>query len=170
MRLYQFAWKNIRRSAFRSWMVGLSALLVAGFALGTTLILRGAEDSLSQAIERLGADIIVVPKGEISSVMVRLEPCSNPEKTALEIMHQVPGVTPIASPNLFRAYHRQLSGLRRAVLVMMGATLGLCLALIGLVSTMAANERCRELGVLPAKGAPQAYVFQTLVTEAGCWH
>jgi hypothetical protein len=56
------------------------------------------------------------------------------------------------------------------VLVMMGATLGLCLALIGLVSTMAANERCRELGVLPAKGAPQAYVFQTLVTEAGCWH
>jgi len=317
--LTQFARKNIAGSAFRSWVVALCALLVAGFALGTTLILRGAESSLRLAIERLGADIVVVPEGtetrvesallmgtttrvwmpgntleqvaavsgvaavspqlflstlidapccsvsdmfmiaydpetdftvepwleerlghglnlgqavggtyifvpegeqnirlygyhitlmgnmeptgtaldasmfltwetaydiarisqtmaeqpleipegEISSVMVRLEPGQDPEAVALEIMHQVPGVTPIANSNLFRAYRQQMSSLRTAVLAMMGLTLALSVAMIALVFTMAANERRRELGVLRAMGASRAFVFRSLLTEAG---
>ncbi len=319
MNLTQFARKNIAGSAFRSWVVALCALLVAGFALGTTLILRGAESSLRLAIERLGADIVVVPEGtetrvesallmgtttrvwmpgntleqvaavpgvaavspqlflstlidapccsvsdmfmiaydpetdftvepwleerlghglnlgqavggtyifvpegeqnirlygyhitlmgnmeptgtaldasmfltwetaydiarisqtmaeqpleipegEISSVMVRLEPGQDPEAVALEIMHQVPGVTPIANSNLFRAYRQQMSSLRTAVLAMMGLTLALSVAMIALVFTMAANERRRELGVLRAMGASRAFVFRSLLTEAG---
>ena len=291
MNVTQLARKNIAGSAFRSWVVALCALLVAGFALGTTLILRGAESSLRLAIERLGADIVVVPQGtetrvesallmgtttrvwmpeerlaqvaavpgvqavspqiylstlvdaaccsvsdmfligfdpatdftlqpwliktigqglklgevvggtyvfvpegeqniqlygyfvtlkanmeptgtaldqsmfltletardmarisqtmaiepleipesEISSVMVRLEPGQDPEEVALEIMHLVPDVTPIASSNLFRAYRSQMSSLRTAVLAMMGLTLALSVAMIALVFTMAAN-------------------------------
>jgi putative ABC transport system permease protein len=318
MNLTQLARKNIAGSAFRSWVVALCALLVAAFALGTTLILRGAEDSLRLAIERLGADIVVVPEGtetrvesallmgtttrvwmpentleqvaavpgvaavspqlflstlvdapccsvsdmfmiaydpetdftvepwleerlghglhlgqavggtyifvpegeqnirlygyhitlmanmeptgtaldasmfltwetaydiarisqtmaeqpleipegEISSVMVRLEPGQDPEGVALEIMHQVPGVTPIASSNLFRAYRQQMSSLRTAVLAMMGLTLALSVAMIALVFTMAANERRRELGVLRAMGATRTFVFRSLLTEA----
>jgi putative ABC transport system permease protein len=319
MNLYQLAVRNIAGSSFRSWMVALCALLIAGFALGTTLILRGAENSLSLAIERLGADIVVVPEGSetrvesallmgtttrvwmpagnlekiaavpgvaiaspqlylstlvdaaccsvsdmfliayepetdftvepwleertgeglrlgeavggtyvfvpegeqniqlygyhitlkenmeptgtaldasmfltwetahdiarisqtmavqpleipkdsISAVMVNLAPGSDPDAMALEIMHAVPGVTPIANLNLFRAYRTQMSGLRNAVLAMMGLTLALSLALIGLVFSMAANERRRELGVLRAMGATRSFVFQSLLTEAG---
>ena len=319
MNLFQLAVKNITGSAFRSWMVALCALLIAAFALGTTLILRGAETSLRLAIERLGADIVVVPEGtearvesallmgtttrvwmpddtlekvaavpgvatvspqlylstlvdaaccsvsdmfmiaydpetdftiepwleerlghglnlgqavggtyifvpegeqniqlygyhitlmdnmeptgtaldasmfltfetaqdvarisqtmaeqpleipadSISAVMVRLEPDSNPDETALEIMHAVPGVTPIASLDLFRAYRTQMSGLRTAVVAMMAATLGLSVGLIALVFSMAANERRRELGVLRAMGASRGFVFQSLLTEAG---
>ena len=63
MNLTQLARKNIAGGAFRSWVVALCALLVAGFALGTTLILCGAESSLRLAIEWLGADIVVVPEG-----------------------------------------------------------------------------------------------------------
>lgn len=319
MNLYQLALRNIKGSAFRSWVVALCALLVAGFALGTTLILRGAEESLSLAIERLGADIVIVPEGtetrvesallmgtttqvwmptenlakiaavpgvavaspqlylstlvdaaccsvsdmfliaydpetdftvrpwleeelgdelklgqavggtyifvpegeqnirlygyhitlrgnmeptgtgldasmfltletahdiarisrtmaeqpleipegKISSVLIRLEPGYLPEEVALEVMHAVPEVTPIANLDLFRSYRRQMSGLRTAVLVMMGATLGLSLALIGLVFSMAANERRRELGVLRAMGATRSFVFRSLLAEAG---
>jgi putative ABC transport system permease protein len=319
MNLYQLAARNIKGSAFRSWMVALCALLVAGFALGTTLILRGAETSLRLAIERLGADIVVVPMGaetkvesallmgtttrvwmpaetleqvaavpgvaavspqiylstlvdaaccsvsdmfliaydpetdftigpwleeklghglnlgqavggtyvftpegqqtiqlygyhitlmanmeptgtaldasmfltwetardiarisrtlaeqpleipedRVSSVMVQVEPGYDPDSVALEIVQAVPGVTPIASLNLFRAYRTQMSGLRTAVLAMMGITLFLSVALIGLVFSMAANERRRELGVLRAMGATRSFVFQSLVTEAG---
>jgi putative ABC transport system permease protein len=317
--LRQLALSNIKGSAFRSGVVALCALLVASFALGTTLILRGAENSLRLAIERLGADIVVVPEGtearvesallmgtttrvwmpeetlekvaavpgvqavspqlylstlidaaccavsdmflvvydpqtdftiepwliktigqhlklgevvggsyvfvpegeqniklygyfvtlkanmeptgtaldqsmfltletardmarisqtmavrpleipqgQISSVMVRLQPGSDPEAVALEIMHQVPGVTPIASSNLFRAYRQQMSSLRSAIVAMMGLTLALSVAMIGLVFSMAANERRRELGVLRALGATRTFVFQSLLTEAG---
>ena len=63
MKLGQFAWSNIKGSAFRSWVVFLCALVVAGFSLSTVLIIRGAQDSLHLALNRLGADIIVVPQG-----------------------------------------------------------------------------------------------------------
>ena len=50
MNLTQLARKNIACSAFRSWVVALCALLVAALALGTTLLLRGAETSLRLVI------------------------------------------------------------------------------------------------------------------------
>ena len=72
MNLYRLALKNIAGSAFRSWVVALCALLVAGLALGTTLIMRGAQNSLRLAIDRLGADIIVVPEGTVTQVETAL--------------------------------------------------------------------------------------------------
>src|SRR5512137_639237 len=64
----QLALKNIQGSSFRSWAVLLCALVVAGFALTTTLIMRGAQNSLRLANERLGADIIVVPQGSQTGI------------------------------------------------------------------------------------------------------
>ena len=40
MNLYRLALRNIAGNAFRSWVVALCALLVASFALATTLIVR----------------------------------------------------------------------------------------------------------------------------------
>jgi len=319
MNLYRLALKNIAGSAFRSWVVALCALLVAGLALGTTLIMRGAQKSLRLAIDRLGADIVVVPEGtatqvetallmgiptevwmpravmdqvaavpgveavspqfylstltgasccsvehmfvivyepetdfaigpwlqkelgdglhlgevvggtyvfvpegeqniqiygylvtlkanmeptgtgldqsmfmtletakdiarisrtmaerpleipeeSISAVLVRVVPGSDLEEVALAIMHDVPGVMPLQSPDLFQAYRAQMTSLLTGVLAVMGITLALSIALIALVFTMAANERRRELGVLRAMGATRAFVFKSLLTEAG---
>jgi putative ABC transport system permease protein len=319
MNLYRLALKNIAGSAFRSWVVALCALLVASLALGTTLIMRGAENSLRLAIDRLGADIIVVPEGtatqvetallmgiptevwmpqevldqvaavpgvevvspqfylstligaaccsvdqmflivydpetdfaiqpwlqkelgdglrlgevvggtyvfvpegeqniqlfgyfvtlkanmeptgtgldqsmfltletardiarisqtmaekpleipekSISAVLVRTTPGSDLEEVALQIMHDVPGVMPLESPNMFQAYRAQMTSLLTGVLVVMGITLALSVTLIGLVFSMAANERRRELGVLRAMGATRGFVFQSLLAEAG---
>ena len=319
MQLVQLARRNITGNAFRSWVVALCACLVAGLALGTTLILRGADSSLRLANQRLGADIVVVPEGavekvegallmghttrvwmasqnldkvvgvpgvqaaspqiylstllnasccsvpnmflvaydpatdftlepwlkntigqglklgevvggafvftpegeqniqiygylvtlkanleptgtgidqsmfmtletardiarvsvtmavapleipdnSISAVMVQLDPGADPQATAVEIMHRVPGVTPIVSSNLFQAYRKQLGSLRAGIGATLGLTLGLSVLLIGLVFSMAANERRRELGVLRAMGASRAFVFRTLLVEAG---
>ncbi len=60
-----------------------------------------------------------------------------------------------------------MGGLRASVLATMGITLVLCVMMIALVFTMAANERRRELGVLRAMGATRGFVFRSLVTEAG---
>ena len=319
MNLYRLALKNIAGSAFRSWVVALCALLVASLALGTTLIMRGAEQSLRLAIDRLGADIVVVPEGtetrvesallmgvptevwmpqenlarisavpgvevvspqlylstltgasccsvehmfliaydpgtdfavepwleeklgdglhlgeavggtyvfvpegeqnirlygyfitlkanmeptgtgldqsmfltfetaydiarisrtlaerpleippdSISAILLKVTPGSDVAEVAVQIMHDVPGVTPIESPNMFQAYRKQMTGLLTGTLVAMGITLALSAALIGLVFSMAANERRRELGVLRAMGATRGFVFQSLLTEAG---
>ena len=319
MHLVQLARRNIAGNAFRSWVVALCACLVAGLALGTTLILRGADSSLRLANQRLGADIVVVPEGtvekvegallmghttrvwmpletldriaavpgvqaaspqiylstlsnasccsvsdmflvaydpttdftlepwlkstigeglklgevvggsfvftpegqqniqiyaylvtlkanleptgtgidqsmfltmetardiarvsvtmavapleipegSISAVMVRLEPGVDPQTVAVEIMHRVSGVTPIVSSNLFQAYRKQLSSLRAGIGATLALTLGLSVVLIGLVFSMAANERRRELGVLRAMGASRTFVFRTLLVEAG---
>ncbi len=72
MSLLRLAWRNISGSSFRSWVVFLCALAVTGLSLCTILIVRGAEDSLRLAMQRLGADIIVVPAGAETRVETAL--------------------------------------------------------------------------------------------------
>ena len=104
MSLTRLALKNILGSRFRSWVVVLCALLVAAFVLSTTLIMRGAESSLRLALERLGADIVVVPQGAETSVETALlmgEPAEvwMPDSKLQEIA-AVPGVE-LVSPQLY---------------------------------------------------------------------
>jgi len=318
MNLYWLASKNISGNAFRTGVVALCALLVGSFALFTTLLMRGAENSLRLAINRLGADIVVVPEGSeakiesallmgvparfwmsrdilsqiaafpdvesaspqlylatltgasccsvsdmfiiaydpqtdftiqpwleqnqldmlrlgevvggtyisatdgkqnitvygylvtlmanleptgtgldqsmfltfdtaydiasksvqqaerpleiptdsISAVMIKAKPGSDPHLLAVEILQTIPGVTPIESSNLFQSYRQQMTGLLKTILFIMSITWVLCVLLLGLVFSMAANERRKELGVLRSLGATRRFVFQSLLTEA----
>ena len=318
MNLGRLAWRNISGSSFRSAVVFLCALVVAGLALSTVLIVRGAQDSLNLALERLGADIIVVPEGteskvesallmgvptsvwmphdtvakvaavpgvaavspqlylsslknasccsvpemlmvaydpdtdftlrpwlqknlpgglklgeavggtyvytpegeqniklygyfvtlkgnleptgtnldrtmfftfdtardmarisrsmaekpleyfpdSISAVLVKVTPGYNAHDVAVQIFKDVPGITPIESPNMFLAFRRQITGLLGAMLAVLTITTVLSLVLVGLVFSMAANERRREMGVLRALGATRRLVFRILLTEA----
>jgi len=318
MSLFRLATKNIEGSSFRSGVVFLCALVVAGLSLSTVLVIRGAQDSLRLALERLGADIIVVPEGEasrvetallmgkptqtwmpqenlskiasisgvaaaspqlflaslsnasccsaselfmvafdpktdfaiepwlrqrlghelrlgesvggnlvfvpegeeniklygyiislkgnleptgmgldqtlfltfdtardiarisktravkpleipdnkISAVMVKMQPGADAHKAALDIMQTVPNVTPIESPQLFQAYRKQITGLLRGMMAVLGITLVLSLVMISLIFSMAANERRREIGVLRALGATRVAILQSLLSEA----
>ncbi len=318
MSLLELAYKNISGNAFRSGVVALCAMLVALFALFTTLLMRGAETSLRLAIDRLGADIVVVPEGaeakvesallmgvpasvwmpqenlqkvaavsgvqqaspqlylatltgasccsvsdmfiiaydpatdftiqpwlssklggglrlgevvggdyifateglqnlkvygylvtlkanleptgtgldqslfmtfdtardiasksavqaekplviqpdSISAALVRVEPGANLDRVAAAIMQQVPGVTPIESGDLFQSYRRQMTGLLRTILFIMGVTWVLSVLLVGLVFSMAANERRREMGVLRSLGATRRHIFISLLAES----
>jgi putative ABC transport system permease protein len=114
----------------------------------------------------LAVEPLVIPEDSISSVLVRLEPGYDPVEVSVEIMKQVPGVTPIASPNLFQAYRQQMDGLVASVVLILGVILVLSGLLIALIFSMAANERRRELGVLRAMGASRSFVFRSLLFEA----
>lgn len=63
MSFIHLAWKNANGNAFRSWTVFFCAALMAGFAVAATIVIGGAQQSLKLALERLGADIIVVSAG-----------------------------------------------------------------------------------------------------------
>jgi putative ABC transport system permease protein len=319
LNLFKLALKNIAGNGFRSFVIFLCVMGVAGFFLATTLIIRGAENSLNAGLERLGADIIVVPAGaetkvesallmakpthmwmprarfdqiakipgveaasqqyyisslygapcctaeemfmvvydpatdftvrpwldgrqfgslkknevvggstiympmgdnyiklyghelslrgtlketgigmdqtmfmtletamamretsltnamsplkldpdQISSVLVKIKPGVDRHKVSQQIYLEVQGVTPIESPNLFGTFRKQLTSLLWGFLAILGIAWLLSAGLIGLIFSMAANERRREISVLRAIGATQQFAFLTLITEAG---
>jgi putative ABC transport system permease protein len=110
--------------------------------------------------------VLVIPPASISAALIKVKPGSDPHEVAIRIMQNVPNVTPIESSNLFQSYRKQMTGLLKSILVILSVTWGLSVVLIGLVFSMAANERRKELGVLRALGATRRFVFHSLLAEA----
>lgn len=109
---------------------------------------------------------LTIPPDSISAALIKVKPGTNPHDVAVQILQSVPGVTPIESSDLFQSYRKQMNGLLKSILVILSVTWGLSVVLIGLVFSMAANERRKELGVLRALGATRRFVFQSLLAEA----
>jgi putative ABC transport system permease protein len=63
MNFLKLAWRNTQGNTFRSITVLICAALMAGFAVAATVVIGGAQKSLNLALERLGADIIVISAG-----------------------------------------------------------------------------------------------------------
>ena len=109
---------------------------------------------------------LVIPQGEISAIMVKVSPRAEAHRVALQILFDVDGVTPIESPNLFGAFRKQMLGLLWGFVTLLSMAWGLSAVLIGLISSMAVNERRREIAVLRALGATRNFVFFSVLTEA----
>ena len=106
MDVIRLVWKNIAGSAFRSGVVFLCAALMAGFAVSSTLISGGTETSLRLALERLGADIVVLPAGSetrVENAILMGQPVTAwmPQSTVGEIA-VLPGIAQV-SPQLYLA-------------------------------------------------------------------
>ncbi len=122
---------------------------------------------ISRISQTMAISPLTIPEGSISAVMVKLAPGSNTRDVAISILKEMPDVTPIESLNMFQSYRKQISGLIKSVAVVLGATWVLSLVVIGLVFSMAANERRREMGVLRALGATRSFILFSLLSEAG---
>jgi putative ABC transport system permease protein len=107
-----------------------------------------------------------IPPDSVSAVLVNIRPDADPRLVARRIKQDLSGVSAIPSLDLFQSFRRQMTGVLRAVVALLGITWGLSVGLIALVFSMAANERRREIGVLRALGAPRAFVFRSLLAEA----
>jgi putative ABC transport system permease protein len=318
MRLIQLARRNIAGSSFRSWIVFFCAVLMAGFVISSTLVVRGADTSLRLALERLGADIIVIPSGNtarlesavlmgipvhmwmdegiadelrdvpgvaavspqlylatlrgatccsvpemfliaydpetdftlrpwlernlegglalgqsvggslvyvpadleglkvygyqldiagnleatgtgldqsmfftfdtayeiarlspdqavkaldipprsISAALVKVDLDANAHAVATQIAASIPGVTPLETNNLFQGQRAQILSLLNSVVVLLGITWLLAMALVAVVFAIAVNERRREIGVMRALGARRTAVLRSLLMEA----
>ncbi len=116
MSLGRLVLRNISGSTFRSSVVFLCALLVAGLALSTVLIVHGAEESLRLASRRLGADIVVVPEGTET-------------KIGTALLMGMPTKTWMPQDTLDR--NRARAGRRRGVSPTLHGLSGKCLLLLG---------------------------------------
>jgi putative ABC transport system permease protein len=101
----------------------------------------------------------------ISSAMIKVAMDSDPHQVAIRILEQVPSVVPIESTGFFQTQRGQMIGLLRAVLALLAITWILSMLFVGLVFSLAANERRRQIGVLRALGATAALVFRSLLAE-----
>ena len=109
---------------------------------------------------------LVVPTNQISAILLKLQPGVAPRDMAARIGRKVPGVTALQSPEFFRGTRRELTGLLRIIFVVLALVWLLSVAVTGLVFSLAAHERRRELGVLRALGSPRSVVFRLLLAEA----
>ena len=101
----------------------------------------------------------------VSSVMVKVDENADPHEVALAIADRMPEVSPIESTNLFRSQRDQILGLLRSVVLLLVIAWTLAVALIGLLFSIAVNERRREIGVLRALGATRAVALRSLLAE-----
>jgi putative ABC transport system permease protein len=61
MTLLYLVLQGLKERQFRSLLIVFFILVLTGFLLATTVILRGVQKSLRSGMEKLGADIIVIP-------------------------------------------------------------------------------------------------------------
>ena len=107
-----------------------------------------------------------LPANSVSAVMVKTAPGVVPHDVALRMIQDVPGVTVLESPTMFQSARKQMNGLLRSLEALLGLVWALSLVLLGLVFSVTANERRREIGVLRALGSTRNFVFRSLLTEA----
>jgi len=108
---------------------------------------------------------LTIPGDEVSAVMVKLSPGADTHQVAQQIQQTLPQVATVESTNLFHSQRVQITGLLRSVLVLLGVAWLLAVALIGMVFSMAVNERRRHIGVLRALGFTRRFVSQSLLAE-----
>ena len=117
-----------------------------------------------QMIARSPEELNVIP-GTISAIMVRLTLDSDPHEVSTRILEEVKGVTPLEAPNLFQTERRQMIGILRVLLGSLGSIWALAVVFMGLVFSIAVNERRFEIGALRAIGFPSRLILKTLLME-----
>jgi len=105
-------------------------------------------------------------EGAATTILVEVDRDADAHEVALQIIQDVPGVSPIEAPGLFRSLRDEMRGLVGvSIVVMVGAWL-LSVVIVGLIFAVSANERRREVTVLRALGCSRPFVFRLLLTEA----
>ena len=120
-----------------------------------------AASSLTTAVEPLN-----IYPDEISTIMVKVIPGTDVHRVALQILKDTTGMVPIESPNLFGAFRTQMNGLLWGFFAITVLVWALAMVLIGLIFSMAANERRREMSVFRAIGATRSFIFRSVLYEA----
>jgi putative ABC transport system permease protein len=120
-----------------------------------------AEASRTQALMTLN-----IYPDTISTIMVKVAPDVDPHRVAIQIYNDTEGMVPIESPNLFGTFRSQMNGLLWGFFVITIIVWAVTMILIGIVFSMAANERRREMAVLRAVGATRNFIFLSVLTEA----
>ncbi|MDH4162471.1 MAG: FtsX-like permease family protein [Nitrospirota bacterium] len=122
---------------------------------------RMAENSIA-----LSPQPITIGRDKISTVLVQVQDNLSPDRVAIRIEHDIPGVKAISSDTVISTVRKQLSGLIHIVFIISIVLWIIVLLIMAFAFTMIVNERRRELGLLRAMGATRTHVFALILMEA----
>ena len=114
-------------------------------------VVRGQEDGLN------------IATSNIPVVLVKVESGSDPHQVAEQILQTVPNAVPFDNANFFQKGRNQMAGLLSSIPGLLGVTWALSVVFIGLVFSVAVNERRRQVGVLRALGSTRSFVFRSIL-------
>jgi putative ABC transport system permease protein len=120
-----------------------------------------ANDSKQLAVHEL-----TLKEGQVSSVLVKLAPGVNAEAVAKDITDSVAGSAVITSNHLARAIDDNLSGTVNSLYLMAASVAIVSIPLMAAISSMVANERRWEMGLLRSMGADRRFVLTLILVEA----
>jgi putative ABC transport system permease protein len=139
----------------------------SGTGLDQTLFLTFATArEVARQSKTRAAQELVVPADQVSAILVQLKPGVAPETLAKAIQQAVPGVAVIQSPAFLQATRQELAGWVRILFGVLGLVWLLSVTVAGLVFSLAAHERRREVGVLRALGSSRGFILRLLLAEA----
>jgi len=135
------------------------------FDRGVFMTMEGAYKMAEASVERAMVPL-KIDRNKISAVLVQVNENISPERVAIRIEHDVPGVKAIASDKVISTVRKQMKGLLRGIVTISVVVWLIALLLIGFAFSMIVNERKREIGLLRAMGAKRRHIFRLIITEA----
>lgn len=122
---------------------------------------RMAEQSKTKAIQPIdmGPD-------KISAILVQIKEGYTPERVAIRIEHDIPGVRAIASDEVISTVRTQMKGILKGIFGVSLVLWLMALLMMGFAFYMIVNERQREIGVLRAMGAKRTDILKLIIAEA----
>lgn len=113
----------------------------------------------------LGNGNSVIATNNVPYILVNVESEIDPHKVASLILRNIPGVTVFDNTDFFHMTHDQMKSMVKNIPGLLGIGWSLAVVCIGLVFSIAVNERRREIGVLRALGFPRVFIFRSLLAE-----
>ncbi|MDD1676225.1 MAG: ABC transporter permease [Methanomicrobiales archaeon] len=138
-----------------------------GMGLDSSVFLR-MEDAAVMAEESRtkAAEAISLPANQISSVLIMVDPDSDPSEVAARIQATIPDVRVIAPNYLIMKVTDQLEATTHLLYLATISVTLIALPLIAVISSMVASERRRDIGVLRALGASRPFIFRLIFLES----
>jgi putative ABC transport system permease protein len=109
---------------------------------------------------------IAIGRDRISTVLVQIKDDMTPDRVAIRIEHDIPGIKAISSDTVISTVRKQLSGLMHVILFISVILWIIVLLIMAFAFTMIVNERRRELGLLRAMGATKSHITTLILAEA----
>ncbi len=137
-----------------------------GMGMDVSVFIR-AEDAYTMAEQSaaIGAAPLSIQRGQISAVLVRVDKSTDASTVASKIQAQITSTQVVTSNALVERISSQLSSASQLLYVTTAAVAGVTVPLVAIISTMAAGERRREMGLLRAMGAKRSFIFRMIFAE-----
>ena len=120
-----------------------------------------AENSKVKALQ-----LLEIGRDKISAVLVQVQDDTRPDRVAIRIEHDIPGVKALVSDTVIITVRKQLAGLIRAIMAISAVLWLIVILIMAFAFTMIVNERRREIGLLRAMGANKRHIAAILLIEA----